>query len=488
VGQRLAAQWRSVRRGAWVVMLAVLAGAPAHAGLYTALKIFKRGEYAQAFPEFLALAKLGQPVAQVDVAYMYAGGVGVTRDNVLAYAWARLAGRNADAQGKKLAAELKSAMTPELELAAERAVKRYTPAALRRRLLPVTTCGAARAPFGGSKCVSATHSAYRACRAVKIYKYVYPLMPEVYRMQGQLVVRFTLMPDGTARLPEVVFGLPEPGFRRAVRISVLRSKFKPLPRGARPMQCSLSYKFVEKGQFSAQNRRLYVYLLRLRRRARRGDPTAEAAYGTLLAGLPQTGNFHRRNFLRWLVKAGQGGDALAQFEVGMSLMTGRGCLPDAAKGLRWLRLAAAQHEPGAEVALAARLLRGTLTPSAMANARRWLQQAVARHDKTGAIYLSALLAAAPEARIRDPARALRLERMAFAGVRVDPTGYEIRAAAYAAEGRFKHAVRAERRAIAHARALGWSLAPLQARLQRYRAGKPWFGNLLDFTVRRPTHT
>lgn len=479
------ARRRTRHWGAWPLALAALACAPAHAGLSAALKTFKQGDYAPAFHEFLALARLGQPLAQVDVAYLYAAGVGTSQSNRRAYAWARIAGQNGEAKGTKLAAKLRSVLTPAAVRASALIVARYGPTALRRRLLPVSVgaCGGTHSGDESYSCPFALHGDPR-CRAVHFYGHGYPLMQGgTENLQSRLVVRFTLMPDGTARLPRVVFGLPEPGFRSAVRANVLRSKFKPRPSGARPVQCEVEISFLETDQedLSAYPQ-LNLYVFRERGRARRGDPTAEAVYGTLLAGLPQVGRFRGRHFLRWLVKAAQAGVPYAQYEVGESLISGWGCRPNEHKGLRWLRLAASQNEPYAETALAARVLRGQPTPAAMTRARRWLEAAVAQHDKFAAVYLSALLAAAPQARYRDPARALSLEQTAFAHVGVDPTGYEIRAAAEAAEGHFKQAVRAERQAIAHARRLGWMLAPLKARLARYRAGKPWFGNLLNATV------
>lgn len=474
---------RTWRWRACVLVLAAFAGAPAHADLYTALKAIQEHDYTLGFHDLLALAKLGQRFAQLDVAYLYVAGEGTQRSVGRAYGWARLAGQNGKAAGDKLAAELQPALSPADKRAAARIVARYGAAALDRRLLPIAV-GACGGPHSGGDegaCPFDIH-AYRECNPVRYDRNEYPVMEgQVENMQSQLVARFTLMPDGTARLPHVVFGLPEPGFRSAVRISVLRSKFKPLPHGAGPLKCELEISFFEEGQedLSAYPR-LDHYLLRMRRRARLGNPSAEAVYGTLLAGLPQVGSFRGRHFLGWLVKAAQAGVPYAQYEVGESLISGWGCRPDAAKGLRWLHLAAAQQDPRAEAALAVRLLRGPLTPATVTEARSRLEVAVARRDKVAAVYLSALLAAAPQAGLRDPAQALRLESEAFAHVAVDPTGYEIRAAAFAAEGHFKRAVSAERQAIAHARALGWTLAPLQGRLARYRAGKPWFGNLLNF--------
>lgn len=482
----MAREFRAAARvrcwGTLILVLGALVGAPAHADLYAGLRAFKQHDYAPAFREFLALAQLGQGFSQLDVAYMYVAGYGTARSAASAYAWARLAGANGEAAGKTLAAQLQPLLRAADRQAAARIEARYGEVALHRRLLPVVVdrCGHAGA-VSGMDCLFVTHES-PACNPVHFDKYEYPAMEGYFEnMQSRVVVQFTLMPDGTARLPHVVFGLPEPGFRSAVRMTILRSKFPRRSGSAGPTQCDMDISFVERDiEGMSAYHRLDRHLLRMRRRAASADPSAEAAYGMLLAGLPQVSMQRGRDFLVWLVKAAQAGVPFAQYEVGESLLAGWGCQPDRAKGLRWLRLAAAGHDPHAEAALAIRRLHGTLTRSAVAKARPWLVAAVAGHDQLAAVYFSALLAAAPQPRLRDPQRALRLERQAFANLALDPTGDEIRAAAYAAEGHFKRAVRAEHRAIEHAQRLGWSLAPLRKRLARYRATQEWFGNLLEY--------
>lgn len=146
-------------------------------------------------------------------------------------------------------------------------------------------------------------------------------------------------------------------------------------------------------------------------------------------------------------------------------MTGWGIAPEPAKGLRWLRLAAAQNQPDAEALLAMRLLRGNPFPGSLRRVLQWLDQATAQDSRLGEVCLSAVLAASPQSAVRDPQRALLLEKKAFEdGLGVDPTGPEIRAAAQAAEGHFTQAVKSEREAIRRARALGWILFAFAAAL------------------------
>ena len=460
---------------------------PAHAGLYSAALAYKKGDFTLAFRDFLALARLGQPQAQLELAYLYSLGQGARQSDIHAYAWAMLASQNGEAKGQKLARRLLPALrlAPGSRRIAGWITAPYTPAALNRTLLPTyphagLASNGGHPAGGGAPNVFGTRS-NRACLPIRMHRDVYPWWANLRGMQDRVLVQFTLMPDGTARLPEVIFGLPERSFDAAARTSVVMSKFAHRPLRRHPIRCALDFQFVERNLSSGDYPRLQDYLWGLRKKAVKGDPAAEAIYGTVLAGLPQIQSSRRTSFLPWLVRAAQAGDPLAQYEVGASLQFGfGGCLPDEVKALRWLHLAAAQHEADAEVALAVRLLDGASDAGQIDAARKWLDQAVTQGNVAGEMYLSALLAAARQAAVRDPARALRLERKAFAHVDVDPTGYEIRAAAQAAEGHFTQAVKSEREAIGKAHALEWNLSALKRRLALYRSGKPWYGDLLDY--------
>jgi tetratricopeptide (TPR) repeat protein len=125
-------------------------------------------------------------------------------------------------------------------------------------------------------------------------------------------------------------------------------------------------------------------------------------------------------------------------------------------------------------------IRGSPGFGDMAWAKGWLERAAAQNNHDGELYLSALLAATADPRVRDPQRALELLQKAFQDINDDPTPFEIRAAAQAAEGQFADAVKSEQKAISRAHALRWDVSPLEARLTVYRSGKPWYGELLDY--------
>lgn len=213
------------------------------------------------------------------------------------------------------------------------------------------------------------------------------------------------------------------------------------------------------------------------KKAEHGDVESQFMYGLLLSGVPQLGH-KPEDALPWFLKAAQSGYRQAQYEIGSSLLVGRGCQCEENKALLWLSRAAEADQSNAQVTLAQLALRGTPDAADMKRAKFWLERAAARGDHDGMLYLSALLAGAPVPEFRDPARALSLLDRVNKDLGGDPSEFEIRAAAQAAAGKFDPAADSERRAISMASRLHWDLGPLNERLARYQAHQPWYGNLL----------
>jgi hypothetical protein len=90
-----------------------------------------------------------------------------------------------------------------------------------------------------------------------------------------------------------------------------------------------------------------------------------------------------------------------------------------------------------------------------------------------------LLASSPLDGVRDPPAALGLAKQLAAGeIRTDPQMYEAVAAAYAANGDFRTATAQQQLAVDKATRLGWTTGAMTARLDSYRHGKAWRGDLL----------
>jgi TPR repeat protein len=202
-------------------------------------------------------------------------------------------------------------------------------------------------------------------------------------------------------------------------------------------------------------------------------------YAMMIAGLPQLKRTYSQA-LPWFLKAAQAGAPYAQYQIGTGLLQGRGCQCDAVKGEIWLEKAAQADQSDAQVSLAEYLLRNDSNRESVAGALVWLERAAKQNNTAAKLLLSAVLAANPLNDMRDPTRALTLTDSIEHSYKIDPSYWEIRAAANASRGDFKAAVKAQSKAVSQAIYLGWDLAQLKQRQSLYDSGETWAGNLLAF--------
>jgi TonB family protein len=448
--------------------LLLLIALPARADLYSAQSAYKKGDFAAAFNEYKDLAEVGQPTAQLDLAIMYARGEGVDQNNVYAHAWASLAGQNGEAKGKSLAETLEPKLTPtSLRISAE-IQEKYGQAALNARLMPHFLKGR-------------EYSDRDPVRPSKPFIPDYPLDAQQQGIQGEAYVEFVVAPDGHPRVPRILYVVPAGVFDAAIRESVMRSVYLPARVNGQPISATVSqmYRFVA----PQLNIRDYGGLEKRVRdtelKAQSGDPNAQMLYGMMLAGLPQLNSTYDRA-LPWFLKAAQAGAPYAQYQVGTGLLQGRGCQCESSKGEIWLQKAAQADQADAQVSLAEFLLKNDADPESVGGAVEWLERATKQNNKSAKLLLSAVLAASPLTNVRDPHRALTMIDSIEHEYRIDPSYWEIRAAASASQGDFKTAARTQEKAVSKASHLGWDLTLLQQRQSLYDSGKPWTGNLLAF--------
>jgi TPR repeat protein len=120
----------------------------------------------------------------------------------------------------------------------------------------------------------------------------------------------------------------------------------------------------------------------------------------------------RKELLGRIRRQAAGGDAVAQFALGVALGTGDGPIPnDTGRASRWMFMAARQGVPEAQFRLAAMYFSGEGTGPDPARALKWFRQAAllghaAAQFQVGAMYMAGL--GAP----RDKARASRFFRKA----------------------------------------------------------------------------
>jgi TonB family protein len=446
-----------------------LTGVGARADLYEAATAYDAKDYPLAFERYRQLAELGNTEAQETIAVMYVNGEGVKRDNVLGYAWASIAIDNGGGESARgIVQQLEPHMTPTARARIDELRAHFGKDALKKALLPNIFS-------------SADYRDREPCGMIKGYSAIYPQDAMEKGVQGQAYVELTVMPDGRARNPRVVYAVPAGYFEEAARTAILRSEFKPARTKDGFVPCTMAVMFRYQMDYAKSDySRLDAFVENAKKQAEAGDPRGQMLYGLLLAGVPQLKRT-RSDAMPWFVKSAQAGMATAQYLVGVSEMQGWGCECEEPKGMAWLYKAAGADQSDAQVAIANYLLRGKQpTPEDAAKARTWLERAVSNGSRDAKFYLAALLAASPDEASRDPKRALELLKTVMRDVDQDPTSYEIRAAANASLGNFDNARKDQAKALKMAKALSWDLASLEARLHEYSDGRPFTGDLFAF--------
>ena len=441
---------------------ALLSTTLAYADFRSALGEYTAGHYERAHAQFLALAELGDCSSQFNLGAMALKGQGGPADSGSAAGWLRAAADNGCQQlvGNKLA-PLEARLSADQARTAADIVVRYGREALHVR-------GIINPDF--------------SCRSEDPASAVQTPAPEDPRMAGDrpqsalVVTKLTIGVDGRARDPEVLLALPEAGFAAAAVEAWLNSRFTPAARGGTPVESRLEAKLV----FAAAGATTIADMPAFRQArpaADGGDPAAQYLVG-LAATLDASFGITSARAAQLVIDAARAGDAAAQYWVGSELRASAACHPRA-DGSVWLQHAADAGSAAAQVTLAGDLLSATPSATQAQQARALLQQAAAADSYYVRKHVAALLAASPIEAMRDPAAAMSAARALLAGeIQSDPQMFEAVAAAYAANGDFPNAVAQQQLAIRKAHDLGWNTRAMSERLNAYRGGKHWYGDLL----------
>jgi TonB family protein len=451
-----------------LAIVAILVPLPASADLYTAAAAYQKQDFARSFEVYRELAELGRREAQENLAAMYVDGEGVKRDNALGYAWAVIAKENGGGAGvQNIIDQLEPHLTPAARARAAEVQSKFGMVALSERLLPTPDLPGAPLTAPCKVAGAADPGTY------------YPSEAKASELSGAVQLEVTVAPSGRARNVHVLYSLPTRVFDVPGRRVAFDTRYTTPRESGVAVSCTLQFKVKFKisvdGAKPEASSELKESTAESKAKADAGDPGAQLLYGLLLETRSEL-NTKREDVMPWFVKAAQAGMPIAQYLVGIRLLSGI----DETKGLRWLQLAADAGQPDAQAALGNYLLRRKPDSEALAKAQGLLEKAAASDSRDGKYELAALLATSPDAERRDPKRALDLLKQIIQYVDFDPTVFEIRAAAEAMLGDFEAALGDQKTALEKARKLGWDLKDLEARLADYTAGRTWSGDLFAF--------
>jgi uncharacterized protein len=439
---------------------AILAADAAAADFQRALGDYHAGRYDAARAQFLSLAELGNCSAQFNLAAMALHGQGGAKDAGSGVGWLQSAAGNgcADLVGNRLPAR-RAKLTAEETRAAADIVARYGAEALEAQGIvnPQLSCHDTTQP-----------------RAITATQAETPATARGGRQPAMVVAALLVGADGRVRDPEILLAVPDETFAAAAIEAWLNSGFTPAQRGGAPVVARLEARTL----FAVSAPLADAEVIRkARSAAQAGDPAA--AYLVGLAAMHDSSlGLSPARAQELLLGAARDGSADAQYWVGSQLRAGAVCHPRA-NGAVWLRHAAGGGNAAAQLLLAEDLLAGAPNAAQAAQARELLAQAARADSYYVRKHVAALLATSPLDAVRDPHTALELASQLAAGpIRTDPQMYETVAAAYAANGDFRNAAAQQELAVQKARGLRWDTRTMAQRLDEYRRGTVWRGDLL----------
>lgn len=457
--------------------LGLAGGAPAaRADLYQAAAALQKQDLPRAFSLYRELAELGHGLAQENLAIMYVNGEGVARDNVLGYAWAKLALDNGAGDAAK---SIVSQIEPHLKEASRARVAdieaRFGGQALLKRILPVrlTAVEQTAMPAGDTPC---------RMKAPADPSLFYPEAARSRNVSGSVLVEAEVQVDGSARTPRVWYSFPAEAFDAPGRAVALSSQYWPKKENGEKVACSILFKVKFRttggngGVDTPDSRKMVADV---RAKALAGDPASQFSYGVLLSMLMEL-NKDDEQSEDWFLRSAQAGFPPAQYLVALQLLRGSACVKDEVKGRFWLERAANAGSIDAQTVLAVQLLRAAADANSRDQGFDWLKRAASSNHREAKFKLASLLAAWPDPSRRDPAQALVLLGEVRDTFEYDPAFHEIRAAALAAQGDFKAAINAQQRAIRMARRLDWDTNRETVRLEAYEKGQLADGELISF--------
>jgi uncharacterized protein len=450
---------QTLTRGTVLVAAALSIATLARADFQSALKDYNAGQFDAAHGEFLALAELGDCSSQFNLGAMALKGQGGPQDTASGVGWLKAAAGNGCEKlvGNRLPA-LEARLSPDQSQAAALIVGRYGREALRAQ-------GVVDPDFS---CRELTPASVYVAPTPE-----YPRQLTGKHVDAIVITALTIGPDGHARDPEVLLAEPAVFAPSAVE-AWLNTLFTPANRDGHAVVSRLEAKQVFSSGQPSDVANIDA-LKAARPAADSGEPRAAYLVG-LTATLDTSLGISSARAGQLLLNAARDGGAPAQYWVASQLRASSACHPRA-DGEVWLRHAAEGGSAPAQLALARDLL---TTPDAAhtAEARALLAKAALADDYYVRKHVAALLAASPLEAIHDAATARSIAQQLAAGaIQSDPQMFEVLAAAAAANGDFHGAVGQEEVALRKAQSLGWDTRAQAERLNSYRAGKLWHGDL-----------
>jgi len=427
----------------------------------SAADAYEQGNYQQAYEEYLSMAKVGEKRSQFNIAVMYFNGQHVNKDINKAYAWMKLSvdSDSATQKMKELFASVKTVVKDQKKADQEygKLSSLYSSETLLKTLYP-------------SFVELNNENAYQA-EPIKIAQPRFPRKAVQNGIQGWTKFSFDLDKNGIPRNIVLMESAPKEVFDKESARAIAKWQFKPAvdKEGntieSQSMIYTLEFRLATKdGGLKLKERYVRSTLEKLKQE----DPVAqfEVAFWKTKGLFPEVDVNPSELFF----KSAQKGLPSAQYQIGKSLIYGKGCVQDKAKGIAWLTRAASNGQTEARELLASVNFERQDLESQQAGLD-YLSN-IEKLSPLTKIQLAKVLATSPYESISNPKKALDIvKKVKLREFPDEITLFEIKAAAYAKLGKFKKAINYQEDALDEAEDLGADTYGIIERLDSYKNKK-----------------
>ncbi len=448
--------------------------AQVNASFKKAMSLYEAQEFQSAYEAFHAMAVIGNPSSQFNLGVMYYRGEHVKKDPAKAYAWIFAAAEGSGDAGYKETANkiLKSLSTEEQTLAkkeSEVILSEYGPEALNENLFPK--------PLSDEECEADPVAVIK--KAPK-----YPIRELERGRMGSTTLEYTISKEGYVRDLMLDYSSSK-GFIETSVKAARAFRYEPYLRDGKPepvygMMNRFTYSIVDA---NLRSKELRIEIDELRKEAEGGDPISEYKYAKTISifrsfkeqlkGI----DFEHQKSNDWYLKSAKKGLPHAQFQLGRNMLAGRGCEVSLEGGMRWINTAAVGGYSPAQHYVAQSLIDEETVSNKSALA--WLENSVLADYYPSKLLFAWELSTSGDAALADGKAALEL-------LMAEPKNYydevrilETEAAALAANGQFKKAIKKQKEALKKAKKLDWEIPVMDKRLAFYESSKSWRGEYFE---------
>lgn len=423
-----------------------------------AVENYDKGNYAQAYQQFRALAELGMADAQFNIGVMYLKGQHVEQQLPEAYAWIALAAEQGREDYSKFSQQVLDTIKTQ-----EQRNKAQT------RFAELNATHSLEVVVDKLRPVPSSDKPSIIFEVVERKQPRYPIKAARALISGVTQLQFYVYPDGSVRYPVVMYSEPEGLFEEVSLEAIGWWKFA-APVTSTGELVSTPQLVTQRIDFrmeriNSSNPAVEKYAKKLQNLVKQDDPIAKYLYAVSAASIHSI-KLEQTEVDQLMLESAMAGVPEAQFEVAQRLLNGERCKQDKAKAYHWLEIAALADHPPSQYYLAERPSEQSTIFSGNADDWHYLMKAAESGYPAAVMEMAWRLTTASNATTDTANQAEALLNKLPDHYERSVRWYEVHAAIDALNGDFAQAEKRQKRAIKRAKKRDWETSELNQHLQR----------------------